>query len=80
MAVSDAAGTHIQVTRVHPGSPAEKAGLEVDDTILSVNGYLAQVPGNMAWIINHHAPGGAITLIVRKAVSAQDFTVTATLH
>jgi S1-C subfamily serine protease len=80
MAVSDVSGSHIQVTRVHPGSPAEKAGMHVDDTIISVNGYLAQIPGNLAWIINHHAPGGVITLVVRKAVSAENITVTATLQ
>ena len=78
--VSDATGSHIQVTRVHPGSPAERAGLQAGDTIVSANGYLTQDPGNLAWIINHHAPNGAVTLNVRKAANGQAATVNATLH
>ncbi len=78
--VSDATGSHIQVTRVHPGSPAERAGLQAGDTIVSANGYLTQDPGNLAWIINHHAPNGVVTLNVRKAANGQEATVNATLH
>jgi len=78
--VSDATGSHIQVTRVHPGSPAERAGLQAGDTIVSANGYLTQAPGNLAWIINHHAPNGAVSLNIRKVANGQDATVTATLH
>ena len=78
--VSDATGSHIQVTRVHPGSPAERAGLKVGDTIASANGYLTQKAGNLAWIINHHAPNGVVTLNIRKAANGQDATVNATLH
>ena len=78
--VSDATGSHIQVTRVHPGSPAERAGLKVGDTIVSANGYLTQEAGNLAWIINHHAPNGVVTLNIRKAANGQDATVNATLH
>jgi len=75
-----ATGSHIQVTRVHPGSPAERAGLQAGDTIVSANGYLTQDPGNLAWIINHHAPNGVVTLNIRKVANGQDATVNATLH
>ncbi len=78
--VSDASGSHIQVARVHAGSPAERAGLQAGDTIVSANGYLTQDPGNLAWIINHHAPNGVVTLNVRKAANGQEATVNATLH
>ena len=78
--VSDATGSHIQVTRVHPGSPAERAGLKAGDTIVSANGYLTQDPGNLAWIINHHAPNGVVSLNIRKVANGQDATVNATLH
>jgi len=78
--VSDATGSHIQVTRVHPGSPAERAGLKVGDTIVSANGYLTQEAGNLAWIINHHAPNGVVTLNIRKVANEQAATVNATLH
>jgi hypothetical protein len=78
--VSDATGSHIQVARVHPGSPAERAGLQAGDTIVSANGYVTQDPGNLAWIINHHAPNGVVSLNIRKVANGQDATVNATLH
>src|SRR5271165_4024532 len=78
--VSDATGSHIQVTRVHPGSPAARAGLQVGDTIVSANGYLTQEAGNLAWIINHHAPNGVVILNIRKVANEQAATVNATLH
>ena len=79
-AVSDASGSRIQVIRVHPGSPAEHAGLKAGDTIVSANGYLTQQAGNLAWIINHHSPNGVIALIVRQVANGQDATLTARLH
>ncbi len=78
--VSDATGGHIQVARVHPGSPAERAGLQAGDTILSANGYLTRAPGNLAWIINHHSPNGTVTFKVRQVANGQEATITATLH
>ncbi len=78
--VSDASGSHIQVARVHAGSPAERAGLQAGDTIVSANGFLTQDPGNLAWIINHHTTNGAVTLQVRQVANGQDATLTATLH
>jgi hypothetical protein len=78
--VSEATGSHIQVARVHSGSPAERAGLQAGGTILLANGYLTRAPGNLAWIINHHSPNGTVTLNVRQAASGQETTITATLH
>ncbi len=78
--VSDASGSHIQVARVHAGSPAERAGLQAGDTIVSANGYLTQEAGNLAWIINHNAPNGVVTLNIRKVANGQAATVNATLH
>ena len=78
--VSDATGSHIQVARVHAGSPAERAGLQAGDTIVSANGFLTQDPGNLAWIIHHHTTNGAVTLKVRRVANGQDATLTATLH
>jgi serine protease Do len=78
--VTDTEGRGIQVVRVHPGSPAEKAGLQAGDIIRSANGFLTQEPGNLSWIINQHAPGGTVDLNVRKAAKGQNATVTATLR
>ena len=78
--VSDATGSHIQVVRVHAGSPAERAGLQAGDTIVSANGFLTQDPGNLAWIIDHHTTNGAVTLKVRQVANGQDATLSAMLH
>lgn len=78
--VSDATGSHIQVARVYAGSPAERAGLQAGDTIVSANGFLTQDPGNLAWIINHHTTNGAVTLKVRQVANGQDATLSATLQ
>ena len=56
-AVTDAAGPDRKVVQVYPGSAAEREGLQLEDVICSANGYLAQVHGNLTWIINTQAPG-----------------------
>ena len=79
-AVNDASGKQIAITRVHPGSPAERAGLQVGDTIISANGYLTQDPGNLAWIINHHVTERNAHPKCPESCDRQNATVTVTLH
>jgi membrane-associated protease RseP (regulator of RpoE activity) len=69
----------IKVASVHPGSPAQQAGLQVGDVIHSVNGYLTQQAGNLAWIIANQAPKKLLTINVRKASDGKEHTVTAQL-
>lgn len=78
--VTNSAGqSAIEVTKVQLGSPAELAGVKTGDQILSANGFLTQKPGNLAWIINHHAPKGVLTMQIKKA-DGKTATATATLH
>jgi PDZ domain len=77
--VVDALGQGMRVDRVYPGSPAERAGLQVGDVIHSANGYLTQVHGNLTWIINTQAPNGVLNLSVHRASDDRDATIVAQL-
>ena len=48
----------IKVSRVHPGTAAEKAGLEAGDVIRSVNGFQTKERGNLAWIVSEARRSG----------------------
>ncbi len=69
----------IKVTKVHPGTAAEKAGLHVGDIIYSVNGYLTTQRGNLAWIIAKAAPGNILNMKVRTATDGKEQTIKAQL-
>jgi hypothetical protein len=69
----------MQVSKVYPGTAAERAGLKIGDTIESANGYMTQVPGNLAWIINNATPDHVLKMTVREARDGLDHTLTATL-
>ena len=77
--VVDGLGQGMRVDRVYPGSPAERAGLQVGDVIHSANGYLTQIHGNLTWIINTQAPNGVLNLSVHRASDGRDATVVAQL-
>jgi hypothetical protein len=57
----------LKVTRVYPGSPAQRGGLSDGDVIRSANGYATELPANLAWIIANAAPGRVLTMSVRAA-------------
>jgi hypothetical protein len=66
----------IRVSRVYPGTAAEKAGLKPGDVIRSINGYRTEQPGNLAWIIANVAPDKVLKINVRNAVDAKVHTIT----
>ena len=61
----------MKVINVFPGTPAQRAGLQVGDVLLSINGYLTEQRGNLAWIIANAAPKNQLTITVRTAVTAR---------
>jgi hypothetical protein len=65
----------IRVSRVDDDSPAARAGLQVGDVIHSANGYLTHEPGNLAWVIHHHATNKNLNLEVRRADSSKESKV-----
>jgi hypothetical protein len=78
--VVDAAGNRgMEITRVYPGSAAEKAGLHAGDVIYSANGYLTEVPGNLAWVISNATPTNVLSMVVRSANDGRKYTYTVNL-
>jgi S1-C subfamily serine protease len=68
----------MKITNVYAGTAAEQAGLQVGDVLRSVNGYLTEQRGNLAWIIANATPSNTLKMIVRT-VKDGDRTITATL-
>ena len=46
---------------------------------ISVNGYLTEQRGNLAWIIANATPGNELKLVVRTMKDGKDHTVLATI-
>ena len=65
----------MRISKVSPGSAAEKAGLHAGDVIYSINGYLTQKHGNLEWIIVNSAPSNILKMNVRTASDGQDRTI-----
>ena len=69
----------MKVSRVYPGTPAEKAGLKRGDVIRSINGYRTEEQGNLAWIMANAAPDKVLKMIVRTPIDAKVHTITVEL-
>ncbi|MEK7523602.1 MAG: trypsin-like peptidase domain-containing protein [Patescibacteria group bacterium] len=61
---------------VLPGSPAEKAGLKLDDVILEVDGEKVTEKNTLQSMIQKHAPGDKLKLKVWRAGTTFEVTVT----
>jgi hypothetical protein len=70
----------MKVSKVFPGTAAEKAGLQAGDVIRSVNGYLTEQRGNLAWVIANAMPNNELKITVQTVKDGQNHLVTATLR
>ncbi len=50
----------LRITRVVPGSPAEKAGLEVGDIIMTIGGARTDTPADLLTILRNCTPGSVM--------------------
>lgn len=57
----------LRVERVHPGSPAERAGLRPGDVIRSANGYGTDQPGHLSWVVQQAAADRVLRMSVQAA-------------
>ena len=67
----------MKVANVYPGTAAEKAGVQVGDVIHSINGYVTEQRGNLAWIIANAAPDNTLKMNVLTLKDGKEHTVTA---
>ena len=64
------------VTEAQSGSPAEKAGLESGDAILSVNGNDIEGPRDLSLLISEMAPGTTVKVTYWRGGEERDLNVT----
>jgi hypothetical protein len=69
----------MKISNVYPGTAAEKAGLKVGDVLRSVNGYLTEQRGNLAWIIANATPNNELKLNVQTAKDGKSHQIIASL-
>lgn len=67
----------VEITRVEPDSPAEKAGLKVGDVVLEYNGQRVEGTQQFVRMVRETPPGRRVTLLISRDGATQ--TVTATL-
>jgi hypothetical protein len=76
--ITDSSGLRgMKVTNVYPGTAAQRAGLQVGDVIYSINGYLTEQRGNLAWIIGNAAPNNQLRMSVKTAKDGKERAITA---
>jgi membrane-associated protease RseP (regulator of RpoE activity) len=64
------------VEAVDPGSAAEKAGIQVNDLIIAVNGAPVDANHALADLIRAYKPGDKVTLSVQRKASTRSMDVT----
>jgi PDZ domain len=65
----------LKITSVTPTSPADQAGLQAGDVILSVNGFRTEEPGHLVWIVANQAPNRLLTMNVRNISDGKEHSV-----
>jgi len=76
--VVDAGGVRgMKITKIYPGSAAERTGLHEGDVIHAINDYVTQQPGNLEWIYVNAAPNNVLKMNVRSASDGKEQNITA---
>lgn len=57
----------LKIVKVLPGSTAERAGLEVGDVIVSINGYYTEQRSHIGWVISNAASDKTLKMTVKRA-------------
>lgn len=70
------ANTGVGIGSVAPGSPADQAGLKVNDVIIKVDGQTVQGEEGFIGFLLTHKPGDTVTFTILRAKQQQDVRVT----
>jgi len=62
----------VLVTEIVPGSPAEMAGLELADVILTLDDVPVETPGELLNILSSYAPGSRLKLKYLRGVKSRE--------
>lgn len=60
-----------RITRISPGSPAEQAGLAVDDVVVAVDRTEIDDASDLVLALRRHRPGESITVHYRRGASTE---------
>jgi membrane-associated protease RseP (regulator of RpoE activity) len=64
------------VEEIGPGSPAQKAGFRIGDTIISMNGQAVKGVKDLARLVAAHRPGDTVEIVVLRGGKPLEFMVT----
>lgn len=67
----------VMITKLHPSSPARKAGMEVGDVVLQINGKAIRDPGEMKFRLATVPMGQSATIGVLRKGGRKEFSVVA---
>ena len=65
----------VQIVSVTPNSPAEEAGLEIDEYIVSVDGTDIEDAEQLTALIQEYAPGDVVTFVIRNDDGERDVEI-----
>ena len=71
----DHKGPGVAVSKVLPGQPAEKAGLKVNDIVLTVDEQEVNDPAGLKFAIGQHLAGDTVKLTVKRGEETKEFEV-----
>lgn len=74
--MEDAEGGGVRLMVISPKSPAEKAGLKVDDVVLGINGRETPDRETMAAVIGLNKPGDTVKIRVRRGDAEEEVEAT----
>jgi len=65
----------VQVTSVYPDGPADRAGVQVDDLVESIDGRPVTSLAELLTEVDRHTPTDSVTLSILRSSTRGDVTV-----
>ncbi|WP_066803237.1 S1C family serine protease [Moraxella oblonga] len=68
--------TGVQITHVGQGTPAQKAGLQNGDVVLSINGTTTNDPNTLIGLVSKTAPNNTLSMVILRNNQQHNLSVT----